>query len=74
MANYFRSYSCSESFIQVNGGERICGSRKTQKIWSKCGTEFQVSYYVGTKAYKGFKFFYEGIRYNFYLPVCCRCC
>lgn len=50
---------CSESYIQVNGGERICGNRKTQLVYSKCGTSFKLNYFVGTKAYKGFKFFYE---------------
>lgn len=51
--------SCSEAYVQVNGGERICGLRSTQKIWSKCGTEFKISYYVSPRVYKGFKFFYE---------------
>lgn len=57
--NLQSSSRCSESYIQVNGGERICGNRKTQLIYSKCGTSFKLNYFVGTKAYKGFKFFYE---------------
>ena len=57
----FKQYflRCTESYIQLNNGEKICGNRKSGIIAQKCGTNFKLNYYVGSKSYKGFKVYYE---------------
>ncbi|CAF0748416.1 unnamed protein product [Brachionus calyciflorus] len=53
------SQECTESYFQLNNGDKICGLRNSGIIAQKCGTNFQLKYFVGSKAYKGFKLYYE---------------
>lgn len=52
---------CQDAYMMLDKDSdyKFCGIRKPELITSKCGTSFELSYFVGSKSYKGFKIFYE---------------